>query len=182
MRGLARRFTGLAAYGVIALAGACTVDDPPAPAPGTFEWTEYRDSRLGVRLAVPDVYRPRVDGDGSAVFFESPRGIPVKLYWTTESEASGRGLWFGSSPAGEIRLDGVDGHLFAYSHCDGPLCSPMRSYVVPYRGKQLALEFRSSGDLHPVHRRILESIEFTEAPQREEKTSSSPSESTAMTS
>jgi len=146
----------------VLLATACTMPDPPEPATGTFEWTTFENSAVGFELEVPDSYRPDVESGVHAVLFRSDTGVPVKVYWTTEAESRSRGLWFGEAPLGPTILAGREGLLYEYVHCDGPLCSRMKSYVIPFRSRHLALEFRSGGELHEVNRRILESFQVRE--------------------
>jgi hypothetical protein len=136
----------------------CTMPDPVEPETGTFEWATYENNTVGFSLEYPGVYVAETQEDGNAVLFRAERGVPVKVYWTTEAEAEGNGLWFGKTPIGEVTLAGVAGQLYEYAHCDGPLCSTMKSYVVPWRGRFLALEFRSSGPLHEVNRHVLSSF------------------------
>jgi hypothetical protein len=113
----------------------------------------------GYTMDVPDRYTPH-ETRGSVLFRDDGR-VPLKVYFITEEEGRGRGLWFGEESIGEIRRAGRAGRGYDYSHCDGPLCSRMRSYVIPLRGKFLALEFRSDGELNEVSRRILESFSVT---------------------
>lgn len=140
------------------LLAACSTPDPEPPAVGSFEWISYQNDSVGFSLEYPDAYRADTEDDGRSVFFRAERGVPVKVYWTSASEADGRGLWFGETPVGEITLSGHRGHLYEYSHCDGPFCSTMKSYVIPLRDRYLALEFRSEGPLHELNRHILESF------------------------
>jgi len=142
----------------VLLAIGCTMPDPAEPEAGTFEWSLYENNSVGFALEYPDVYEAETEEDGNAVLFRGERGVPVKVYWTTETEAEGHGLWFGETPVAEVTLAGLEGQLYEYTHCDGPLCSTMKSYVVPWRGRFLSLEFRSSGPLHEVNRHILNSF------------------------
>ena len=149
-----------ALLGPVILAIGCTMPDPPEPEAGTFEWATYENGTVGFVLEFPNTYRAETQEGGYSVLFRTDRGVPVKVYWTTEEESKGHGLWFGKTPIGEISLARHAGHLYEYTHCDGPLCSTMKSYVVPLRGRYLALEFRSAGRLHDVNRRILDSFQI----------------------
>ncbi len=142
----------------VLLGAACTMPDPPAPTQGTFDWTSFRSAEVGFELEVPDDYRADVESGGHAVLFRAERGVPVKVYWTTEAASGDRGLWFDEDPVGPAMLAGREGQLYEYLHCDGLFCSRMKSYVIPFRDRLLALEFRSNGDLHEVNRHILESF------------------------
>ena len=145
------------------LVAGCTSPDPPEPEIGTFEWSSYENGTVGFALEFPSVYRAVTEADGRVVLFRTKRSVPVKVYWTTENESKGHGLWFGEIPVGNIVLAGHEGVLYEYSHCDGPFCSRMKSYVVPLRGRFLALEFRSSGALNEVNRHILDSFRIGES-------------------
>ena len=150
---------------VAAIAGSllpatgCTMPDPAEPETGTYEWSVYENSTVGFALEFPSVYRADTQEGRHEVLFRSDRGVPVKVYWTTEAKAKGHGLWFGETPIGEVTLAGLEGQQYEYTHCDGPFCSTMKSYVVPWRGRHLALEFRSSEPLHEVNRHILSSFQ-----------------------
>jgi hypothetical protein len=137
---------------------ACTTPDPQPPAAGTFEWRSYANRTVGFTLEYPDAYTADTASDGRSVFFRGEGGVPVKVYWTSAREADGHGLWFAESPISGVTLAGREGHLYDYSHCDGPFCSRMKSYVIPLRDRFLALEFRSEGPLHEVNRHILDSF------------------------
>lgn len=138
---------------------ACSAEEPPEPAAGTFEWTSYSNPIAGFTMDVPDLYSPREE-KGSVLFRDGGR-VPIKVYWITAEEGRRRGLWFGEESTGDIALGGVSGRGYAYDHCDGPFCSRMLSYVVPHRGKELALEFRSDGPLNAVNAHVLESFSLT---------------------
>lgn len=140
------------------LAAACRMGEPPEPAEGTFEWTTYRNADVGYAVELPDLYRPDEEDGGRAVLFRSGDGVPVKVYWMTESEGDGRGLWFGESPVGVDSLAGFEARRYEYTHCDGPLCSRMVSFVIPHGERMLALEFRSDGPLTRTNERILRSF------------------------
>ena len=152
----------LVGAGVALIAAACRQGAPPPPAEGSFEWTTYSNEAIGYAMSIPDVYRADEEGDGTAVLFRWEGRVPVKVYLTDERNGRHRGLWPGKDSDGAIELGGRPGRLYAYDHWDGPFGSAMRSYVVPYRGKELGLEFRSDGELNEVNQRILESFTFVE--------------------
>lgn len=147
----------------LALALVACSSGPPELEAGTFGWESYANGAVGFTMEIPDVYEPEEEGSGNAVLFRWKRGVPVKAYWTTAEEAAHRGLWFGESPVGTATLDGVEGRRYEYRHCDGPFCSRMVSFVIPWRGRVLGLEFRSDGPLNATNRRILESFELDRA-------------------
>ena len=159
-----KRLTVLTAIaGSLLPAVGCTTPDPIEPESGTFEWVTYENGAVGFALDIPRVYTADTQADGYAILFHADRAVPIKVYWPTEAEAEGHGLWFGHTPVAEIVLAGLDGRLYEYKHCDGPFCSPMKSYVVPLRGRFLALEFRSAGPLHGVNQQILNSFTIVAA-------------------
>lgn len=142
------------------LCSACTTGESPEPEAGTFEWTTFTNETVGFRMEVPDLYEADEEAGGHAALFRWRRGVPVKTYWSTAEESRHRGLWYGESAVGVATLGGIEGDRYEYSHCDGPLCSRMVSFVVPWRGRQLALEFRSDGELNATNRHILQSFAF----------------------
>lgn len=136
--------------------GTCT-SAPPMP-PTDFEWTTWSNAAAGYALEIPDVYEPDVEDAGRAVFFRWDGTVPVKVYLSGAEAARNRGLWPGHEPTGEITLGGARGARYDYTHCDGPFCSRIASFVIEWRDEWLALEFRADGELHPVNRHILDSF------------------------
>ena len=140
-----------------------TCRSAPPEVPTDFEWTRWTNAAAGYEMVIPDVYRPNVEADGKAVFFRWRRTAPLKVYLTDLESAKHRGLWVGEEPTGEVLLAGLPATRYDYTHCDGPFCSRMASFVLPRGDRWLALEFRSEGDLNAVNQRILDS--FTLLPQ-----------------
>lgn len=151
----------VAAAGLASLLAACRQESPLPPEEGSFSWTTYTNVAVGYTMSIPDVYRIDEENSGRGVFFRW-NGVPVKVYLTDERNGRRNGLWPGEEPSGEIELGGRVGLLYEYNHWDGPLGSEMRSYVVPHKGEELGLEFRSEGELHAVNQRILDSFAFTQ--------------------
>ena len=142
---------------IVWLLGTCT--SPPPESPESFEWTTWSNAAAGYALDVPDVYSPDVEGGGSAVFFRWGRRVPVKVYLTDLESASGRGLWVDEEPTGATMLAGLPATRYDYTHCDGPFCSSIASFVLEREGgRWLALEFRSEGDLNTLNQHILASF------------------------
>ena len=142
---------------VVWLLGTCT--SPPPESPESFEWTTWANPVAGYALDVPDVYSADVEGGGDAVLFRWGRKVPVKVYLTDLESARRRGLWVGEEPTGAATLAGLPATRYDYTHCDGPFCSSIASFVLERdEGRWLALEFRSEGDLNTVNQRILDSF------------------------
>lgn len=138
------------------LLGTCT-SGPPLP-PKDFVWTTWSNAAVGYVLDVPDAYRPDVEDGGRTVFFRWGRAVPVKVYLSGEEVAADRGLWPGHESTARITLGGAPGSRYDYTHCDGPFCSRIASFVIEWRGEWLALEFRADGELQEVNRHILASF------------------------
>ena len=138
------------------LLGTCT-SAPPDP-PQDFEWTTWTSAAAGYSMEVPDVYAADVEDDGRAVFFRWGGTVPVKVYLTDLESAKDRGLWAGEEPTGDTTLAGVPATRYDYTHCDGPFCSRIASFVVEREARWLTLEFRSEGELNSVNQRILSSF------------------------
>ena len=67
----------------------------------------------------------------------------------------------------DVVLHAVDvlaqqGKKYEYTHYDAVFGMPVQSYVIKYKGKQLGLEFRKSGDLGSVLEKIYQSFSLTE--------------------
>jgi hypothetical protein len=158
-RSFDRRRPALAFAAGLAMAAlsatGCRVEPIDLPSPRA--WRTYEHHALGVELDVPDFFAVR-ENDGGALF-RIHGANAVLLRFVDEEEAKHRGLWVGTPAAGPITLGGRPGQRFVYKHGDGPVWSQTEAYVVPYRGKQLGLEFRTRHDAG-VRERMLASFRF----------------------
>jgi hypothetical protein len=144
----------LALLAAMTLTGlGCKVE--PIDLPLAHGWRSYENPGLGVALDVPDFFE--VHEYGSGVLFRLHGANAVLLRFVDAAEARQRGLWVGTAPAGPITLGGRAGERYVYKHGDGPVYSVTEAYVIPYRGKQLGLEFRTRGDAE-VRQRMLASL------------------------
>jgi hypothetical protein len=138
------------------LLGTCR--SAPPEVTGDPSWTIWTNVAAGYSLEVPDVYEAAVHDEGNAVFFRWRSTTPAKVYVTDLDSAKRHGLWADEAPTGPATLAGQPGTRYDYTHCDGPICSRMTSFVVPRGSLWLALEFRSDGELSAVNQRILASF------------------------
>jgi hypothetical protein len=127
---------------------------PPALDPSAVRWTATAIASLGVTVSHRDAYTPSPQG-GSYIPFRYGRFMPLIVRWVDEAEGRRSGLWFASAPVAAITLGGIPGQEYVYTHYDGPLGARMIAYVIPWRGKYLALELRASGDLDAVQAEIV---------------------------
>ena len=141
------------------LISAC---EQPVPDPldrDKVEWTTYANRALGFRLDIPTSYDVRVDGN-SVVLSDNGR-TAVRVTHTDREEARNRGLWAQVDPKEDREYGDVSGRYYVYNHWDGPSYVPTLAWVVPHKGKELGVEFRTTeADLNPVHERMLESLEL----------------------
>lgn len=133
----------------------CKVEGAELPAP--VAWRTYENAALGVAFDIPEYFAVREDKGGTLFRFQG--GNAVLLRFVDQEEGRGRGLWIDEPPAGVTMLGGRSGQRYVYRHHDGPIYSVTEAYVVPHRGKQLGLEFRSQHD-HAVRERMLTSFRF----------------------
>lgn len=138
------------------LLGTCR--SVPPEAPQDFEWTTWTNVAAGYTLEIPDVYDADVEDGGHTVFFRWRGTVPVKLYLTDLDSARARGLWVDEEPTATLTLAELPALRYDYTHCDGPLCSGITSFVVERGDRWLALEFRSEGDLNAVNERVFASF------------------------
>ena len=131
--------------------------------PPDFEWTTWSNVAAGYSLEVPEVYAADVEDGGNAVYFRWGRTVPVKVYLTDLESAKGHGLWVNEEPTGTTTLAGLAATRYDYTHCDGPFCSRIASFVLEREDRWLALEFRSHGELDSVNQRIHSSFALLEA-------------------
>jgi len=125
-------------------------------------WSTYTNSRLGYSVSYPAVLQLEEFGDGSVLFRNGMDGVPILVRFADEQEGKKRDLWFGHEPVEKINLAGRDGNKFIYSHHDGPFSTRTVSYVVAHQEKYLAVEFRASGELNEIQRRVLDSFKFSD--------------------
>ena len=85
-------------------------------------------------------------------------GVPALVRLTTEKEGRARGAGFGHPEDGLDVLAGRPCRRIIYDHHDGPFASRTIAYVLPVGDRFLGLEFRSTGPLDPVQRRMLASF------------------------
>jgi len=123
-----------------------------------IQWNEYKDAELKYSIKYPDAYE--TERDGHNVLFRYGSSVPMVVRFVDEAEGKSRGLWFGHEPAGASSLGGQPAITYIYDHYDGPLGSRTISYVTPFRGKFLGLEFRTDGPLDSAMSRVLDSFTF----------------------
>jgi hypothetical protein len=151
-----RRHLLTLAVPLLVLAVGCRARPFDLPQPSAFH--PYTSGPLGVTLEVPDFLQAEEIGDSMVVFRYEGRNAAL-LRWFDEQEGRRRGIWYGHPPAGHVMLAGRPGLLYHYEHDDGPIWDLTDAYVVPYRGKQLGLEFRTRHDA-AVRERMLRTFRF----------------------
>ena len=127
--------------------------------PKEVKWAVHTSTKLKYSITYPTVLRSEEEESGE-VLFRHGWGVPVLVRYENEKEGRRRGVWFGHEPVGSIELGGRNGEKYIYEHWDGPFAARTVSYVVEYRGKYLALEFRSDDELSEIQKRMLESFTF----------------------
>ncbi len=139
----------------------------PVPPQLDFDQTRFevtRSDELGLSVEHPARYRATLDGNSLIL---SDGGLTaVRLTLATRAEARNRGLWAQADPVGDTGFGGTRGTWYRYRHWDGPSWVPTLAYVVPHRGLELGVEFRTTAhEFDAVHRHILASLELSdEAP------------------
>jgi len=132
---------------------------PDTPRAGTFAWKTYRNERMGVTLEYPDAYKPDAWAPDVDVAFRLNGAPAIRLTLRTEEDALHHGLWAEHKPVAGVTFAGRAGKRYEYNHYDGPFGSPVLAFVIPHKGKYLALEFRTTNkDLDEVQRRMLDSV------------------------
>lgn len=121
------------------------------------EWVAYENRELGIRLEHPA--RWRVEAGATSIRFEGEVATAMRVTLIEASEAEDRGLW-GRTPVVRVDTAGVLAYRFyRYRHYDGPAYVPTLAFVVPHRGVELGVEFRTrSEEPGPVEHRILGSL------------------------
>ena len=144
MRWLKSRIPTFALLALLLALSGCQ-GSPPSLDPSAVRWTSTALPSLGVTVAHPDVYVPQPRDDSYAPF-RYGRFTPLIVRWVDEREGRRSGLWFASASTADITLAGIPGRQYIYTHYDGPFGARMIAYVIPWRGKYLAVELRANGD------------------------------------
>lgn len=135
----------------------CRSEAPPAPA-ASVELSTYHGRDLDVSVAYPSTFTP--DERGPEVVFRNGGAPAIRIVWVTEEEADDRGLWAGHQGA-PATIAGRAGMVYDYDHRDFERFTRTISYVVPYRGRWLGLEFRTDEpELPEAYQRVLESLQL----------------------
>ena len=133
---------GLPFAGLIVLAMLPTLrPDMPRVDASRTTWSHYSHQELGFSLDVPDAMKIEEGSEGIVLSVEGV-GL-VFVSFISESEADDRGLWGGRDPAANTQLGGVAGKKYVYDHFDALAGVHTIAYVVPWRDRFLALEFRT---------------------------------------
>lgn len=146
-----------------ALLAGCQAKAPTPPDAAAVEWRDYVDRELQVAFAYPADFDVKRQGDD--VVLRSGGKPAIRLIWVDAERGRKRGLWFGN-PYTPATVAGVKGERYEYEHYDGPVRSRTISYVIPYRGRWLGLEFRTDAARLPAaYERVLESLRVDAGPR-----------------
>lgn len=121
-------------------------------------WKEYTNEKIGYSLLVPNSYITGEWWGGAGVMFRLDGNQPMMLirYCSAEVDKN-RGIWYGQEALKQIEIAGVTGQYYDYYHFDGPAGIHTRSFVIPYKNKDLGIEFRTF-EIGPVEEKILSSF------------------------
>jgi hypothetical protein len=141
--------------GALLVLAGCAGAGPPHLDPASVRWVSTTIPSLGIVVTHPDAWVPDLSAGRGYVPFRSGRFMPLVIRWVDEQEGRRSGLWVGHLPSGAIMMAGIAGEQVAYTHYDGPLGARMVAWVIPWKGRLLGVEIRTSGGLDPVQRDVL---------------------------
>ena len=142
----------------ILLIAGCRNEGHPNLSINEVEWKEYSNEKIGYSVSIPEVYTVQEWEDGRGVMFRLQGNQPMMLTrFSTAEEDEHSGIWYNHYPIKKIELAGLLGHFYDYYHFDGPSGIHTRSYVIPYKKKNLGVEFRTF-DIGPVEEKILSTL------------------------
>jgi hypothetical protein len=142
---------------IFVLISGCTSEGHENTSPGYIHWVTYRNEAVGYEVKIPDIYNPIEWEDGSGVAFKRNGNETVMLVrWANEADKS-RGIWLSHNPNGTCVLFGQSGRTYDYIHYDGPFGIRTRSWVIPYKNRELGVEFRMI-NITKVEKQILDSF------------------------
>ncbi len=143
---------------IILFVASCRKEGHPNLSISKVEWKEYSNEKIGYSVSIPEVYTVQEWGDGSGVIFRFNGNQPMMLIRLgTKAEDKHRGIWYNHEPIKQIELAGISGEYYDYYHFDGPSGIHTRSYVIPYKKKNLGVEFRTF-EIGPVEEKILSTL------------------------
>lgn len=142
----------------ILLIAGCRNEGHPNLSISEVEWKEYTNEKIGYSVSIPDSYLLDEWEDSSAVMFRLLGNQPMMLVrFGNEQEDKHRGIWYNHEPIKQIELAGIPGNFYDYYHYDGPSGIHTRSFVIPFKNKNLGIEFRTL-EIGPVEDKILSSF------------------------
>lgn len=143
---------------IILFVASCRKEGHPNLSISEVEWKEYSNEKIGYSVSISEVYTVQEWEDGSGVMFRLNGNQPMMLIRLgTEAENKPRGIWYNHEPIKQIELAGISGEYYDYYHFDGPSGIHTRSYVIPYKKKNLGVEFRTF-EIGPVEEKILSTL------------------------
>ena len=143
---------------IILFVASCRKEGHPNLSISKVEWKEYSNEKIGYFVSIPEVYTVQEWEDGSGVMFRLNGNQPMMLIRLgTKAEDKHRGIWYNHEPIKQIELAGISGEYYDYYHFDGPSGIHTRSYVIPYKKKNLGVEFRTF-KIGPVEEKILSTL------------------------
>ncbi len=141
----------------ILLISGCTSEGHENTSIESINWINYRNEAVGYEVKIPDLYEPHEWEDGSGVIFKRNGDETVMLIRWVNEEDKRRGIWLSHEPKGTCVLSGQTGKTYDYIHHDGPFGIRTRSWVIPYKARELGVEFRTQ-DITKVEKQILDSF------------------------
>ena len=143
---------------IILFVASCRKEGHPNLSISEVKWREYSNEKIGYFVSIPEVYTVQEWEDGSGVMFRLNGNQPMMLIRLgTKAEDKHRGIWYNHEPIKQIELAGISGEYYDYYHFDGPSGIHTRSYVIPYKKKNLGVEFRTF-EIGPVEEKILSTL------------------------
>ena len=143
---------------IILFVASCRKEGHPNLCISEVEWKEYSNEKIGYSVSIPEVYTVQEWEDGSGVMFRlNGNQLMMLIRLGTKAEDKHRGIWYNHEPIKQIELAGISGEYYDYYHFDGPSGIHTRSYVIPYKKKNLGVEFRTF-EIGPVEEKILSTL------------------------
>ena len=143
---------------IILFVASCRKEGHPNLSISEVKWREYSNEKIGYSVSIPEVYTVQEWEDGSGVIFRlNGNQLMMLIRLGTKAEDKHRGIWYNHEPIKQIELAGISGEYYDYYHFDGPSGIHTRSYVIPYKKKNLGVEFRTF-EIGPVEEKILSTL------------------------
>ena len=140
---------------------AC-ISNPPEEINSIYPkaWKTFTNQIAGYSLSYPIEFEVDESRDGKDVIFRFDSYPIIAVNYVDSAEGRTRGLWVKHEPVDNIKLDGISGKKYEYTHYDAIFGMEVQSWVVSHKSKFLGLEIRKTGELGTILKKVRNSFKI----------------------